>query len=198
MLRRLCIVVLLLAAACPAAARAGRPNVRFDGGTPAERSTVRAAFAASSFPWELVRERVVIHIRAGVLSHAERGQIWLDSDLLDAGRFSWGVVQHEFAHQVDFFLLDDATRATLADALGGARWCDAGRTPLLSAPDGSTAHGDLTAERFASTLAWAFWPSRGNVLRPEKPGDESGALPPAQFRELLVSVLGGGSLSSDG
>ena len=30
------------------------------------------------------------------------GQIWLDASLLDSGRFSWGVVQHEYAHQVDF------------------------------------------------------------------------------------------------
>jgi hypothetical protein len=108
---------------------------------------------------------------------------------------SWGVVRHEFAHQVDFFLLDDAKRATLADALGGARWRDAARVPLLAGPDGSTAHGELTAERFASTLAWAFWPSRANVLRPEKPGDESGALPPEQFRALVAALLGRGSLS---
>jgi hypothetical protein len=48
----------------------------------------------------------------------------------------------------------------------------------------------LTAERFASTLTWAYWPCRANVLRPESLSDESAALPPAQFRALLGSLLG--------
>jgi hypothetical protein len=189
MLRRLCLAALLLAVVCPDAASAGLPNVAFDGGTPAERSTVRAAFAASRFPWELVTARVVIHIERGVPSHAMRGEIWLDGNLLDAGRFSWGVVQHEFAHQVDFFLLDDAKRAVLAARLGGVQWWDTGRA-TLAASNGFPAHASLTAERFASSLTWAFWPCRDNVLRPEQPGDEAGALAPREFRALLASLLG--------
>jgi hypothetical protein len=186
MRRRLCIVLLLVPAAVwPGAATAA---YSIDGGTPAEHATVRTGLAASSFPWEIVPADVRIHIEAGVLSHAVPGEIWLDSHLLDAGRFSWAIVQHEFAHQVDFFLLNDSERTLLATRLGGSSWWSSTRYAL--APDGSLAHGALTAERFASTLTWAYWPCRANVLRPESPGDESAALPPAKFRALLASVLG--------
>ena len=188
MRRRLPLMLLLLAFAHPAVAAAGEPNDAFDGGTPAEQATVRSALAASSFPWQLVPARVTIHIRAGTLSRAAPGEIWLDGRLLDAGRFAWGVVQHEYAHQVDFFLLDDAKRAVLADRLGGTAWWST--TTLALAPNGTVAHASLTSERFASTLAWAYWPSRTNVMRPESPRDESAALPPGQFRELLAAVLG--------
>jgi hypothetical protein len=186
MRRRLCIVLLLVSAAVwPGAAAAA---YTIDGGTAAEHASVRTALAASSFPWQIVPAQVRIHIQAGVLSHAIPGEIWLDSHLLDAGRFSWAIVQHEFAHQVDFFLLDDATRAELATRLGGSSWWNSTRYAL--APDGTLAHGQLTAERFASTLTWAYWPCRANLLRPELPSDESAALPPATFRALLASVLG--------
>jgi hypothetical protein len=37
---------------------------------------------------------IVIHIVRGVESRATAGEIWLDADLLDAGTFSWGVIQH--------------------------------------------------------------------------------------------------------
>jgi hypothetical protein len=185
MRRRLCIVLLLACAAWPGAANAA---YSIDGGTSAERATVHAGLAASSFPWDAVPAQVRIRIRAGVLSHAVPGEIWLDSHLLDAGRFSWAIVQHEFAHQVDFFLLDDAERIDLTARLGGSSWWNSTRQAL--APDGSLAHGELTAERFASTLTWAYWPCRANVLRPESPADESAALPPGQFRALLASLLG--------
>jgi hypothetical protein len=56
---------------------------------------------------------------ADTLARSAPGHVFLDSDLLKAGRFSWGTVQHEFGHQVDFLLLDDAKRAMLAGALGG-------------------------------------------------------------------------------
>jgi hypothetical protein len=187
-MRHWACLILLLACASPAVAAAGEPNAAFDGGTAAERANVRAALAASSFPWQIVPARVTIHIRPGVVSHAEPGAIWLDSRLLDAGSFAWGVVQHEYAHQVDFFLLDDAKRARLASPLGGIAWWPP--TAFALASNGTVAHAGLTCERFASTLAWAYWPSRANVMRPESPDAESAALPAAQFRGLLASVLG--------
>jgi hypothetical protein len=186
MRRRLCIVLLLASAAISPGAAAAAYSI--DGGTPAEHATVQMGLAASSFPWQVVPARVRIHIQAGVISHAVPGEIWLDSHLLDAGRFSWAIVQHEFAHQVDFFLLNDSERVDLTARLGGISWWSTTRYAL--APDGSIAHGALTAERFASTLTWAYWPCGANVLRPESPGDESAALPPAQFRALLASLLG--------
>jgi hypothetical protein len=90
-------------------------------------------------------------------------------------------VQHEYAHQVDFFLLDDAKRALLLDRLGGADWC-------YSAP--GLAHSAYGCERFASTLAWAYWPNAANTMRPASPRDESAAMAPASFRALLASLIG--------
>lgn len=147
-----------------------------EGGTPWQQSQVRAALAASSFDWRLVSDRVVVRIAPGSGSFAVPGAVHLDADLLDAGRFSWGVVLHEFAHQVDFLLLDDAARARLQAPLGGTGWW-------------SVPHGSAAGERFAATLAWAYWPVRDNVMRPEAGDDEAGAMAPAAFRALLAELL---------
>src|SRR2546423_1708331 len=138
----------------------------FDGGTTAQQAQVKAALDASAFDWNVVPARVTIHLTRGVESHASRGQIWLDADLLSAGRFAWGAVQHEYAHQVDFFLLNDTRRAQLSAALGGKVWCYSA-TPL--------AHALYGCERFASTLAWAYWPDRASSMRPRTSSDESAA-----------------------
>jgi len=152
----------------------------FADGTPQEQAQVRAALDASSFDWSLVPQTITIHIDRGHDSDATPGNIWLDADLVDSGQFAWGVVQHEYAHQVDFFLLDDAKRAQLQAALGGSSW--------WSQP--GEQHAQLTSERFASTLAWSFWQSKANSMRPTSAGDESAALPPVQFKALLARVLG--------
>jgi hypothetical protein len=152
----------------------------FEGGTPKQRATVSAALDASAFPWDIVPKQIKIRIGKGYDSEASRGTISLDSDLLDAGVFSWGTVQHEYAHQVDYFLFDDATRARLFPILGGRCWfatCGA-------------LHGELTSERFASTLAWSYWPRYSNTMKPEGPGDESAAMKPGAFRSLMAQVLG--------
>jgi hypothetical protein len=174
------LAVLLVALALTGQALAGGGNYAFDGGTAHERSAVRAALEASSFDWGLVPVQVTIHIAPGLSSEAARGEIWLDADLLDSGRFAWGTIQHEYAHQVDYFLLDDAKRAQLQAALGGSDWC-------YSVP--GLAHGAYGCERFASTLAWAYWPSVYNAMRPGSPEDEAGSLSPRPFRELLGRLL---------
>ena len=161
-----------------AAAVGGRYT--FAGGTPAERAHVRAELTASAFDWSLVPARITIHVAPGGHSHALPGHIWLDSSLLTSGRFSWAVVQHEYAHQVDFFLLDPARRALLNTALGGLDWCHA-VTGLH--------HAAYGCERFASTLAWAYWPSPHNALRPEAGTDEAAAMPARAFRALLSRLL---------
>ena len=179
--RTVSLVAALLAAATSAqAAVAGGGNYAFDGGTRAERAQVRAALDASLFDWSVVPEQITIRIAPGLACSARAGTIELDSGLLDAGRFSWGVIQHEYAHQVDFFLLDDAMRARLAGRLGGESWWET---------SSRLAHQALTSERFASTLAWSYWPSQDNVLRPSSPDDEAGTVAPADFRALLANVL---------
>lgn len=160
----------------------------FSGGTPSQQATVSAALEASSFDWGLIQHTIDIHIGpyAGD-SYSAYGNVYLDQTLLDAGRFSWGVVQHEMGHQVDFFLLDDAKRARLLKLLGGKDWCYG--TPGLR-------HSDHGCERFASELAWAFWQSPDNTMRPTSASDESAAMPVALFRSVLSELIGAPSVSS--
>jgi hypothetical protein len=178
-------LVLLLAVACalgitaPALAAGG--DYTFQGGSAKEQNTVKAALNASAFNWSLVPQQIVVHIAPSISSEATLGEIWLDSNLLDAGIFSWGVVQHEYAHQVDFFLLDDAKRQALNSALGGSDWC-------YSVPD--LAHEQYGCERFASTLAWAYWPNAQNSMKPSGSKDESAAMAPAKFRQLMGLMIG--------
>lgn len=178
---RAALACALITLAVTGTARAAGGNYVFAGGTPDEQSQVRQALDASSFPWGVVPHQVVIHIGAGLPSEATPGQIWLDSNLVDSGVFSWGLVQHEYAHQVDFLMLSDPARQALTSVLGGKTWCW-GAGPVLD-------HAQYGCERFASTLAWAFWPSSQNVLQPTGPEDESAALPPARFKALLGALL---------
>jgi hypothetical protein len=160
---------------------AGGGSYAFAGGTPKEQATVRAALQASSFDWSLIPRTITIHIGAIGDSYSTYGDIYLGASLLDSGRFSWGVVQHEMGHQVDFFLFDDGTRAQLLQLLGGRDWCYS-----IS----GLAHSDHGCERFASELAWAYWQSPDNSMRPTGPNDEAGFMPPAQFRALLTQLIG--------
>jgi len=183
--RRFVITLLVVCSAAlglsgPALATGG--NYVFDGGTPAEQATVRAGLDASSFDWSLVPVQVTIHIRRGIaVSESAPGQTWLDANLLDAGQFSWGVVQMEYGQQVQFLLLNDQQQASLVTALHAKDWC-------YEVP--GTSVKDNACERFAATLAWAYWPSSRNSMKPSGAGDESAAMAPAAFRALVTSLLG--------
>jgi hypothetical protein len=170
-----------MALAVPPATTGAGNGYAFDGGTIAERQVVVSALEASAFDWSVVPGTVTIHIVRGEQSRSIPHEIWLDADLLDAGTFAWGVVQHEYAHQVDYLLLDDAQRATLLTRLGGRDWCHG--VPGL-------AHSEYGCERFASTLAWSFWPSPDNSMKPAGPRDESAAMAPGQFRALVARLTG--------
>jgi hypothetical protein len=181
-LLRCALTAALAALALGGIAQAKGGNYVFDGGTPKEQAEVRSALNASAFNWSLVPAQVTVHIAPNLgTSDATPGELWLDSALLDSGVFSWGIVQHEYAHEVDFFLLDEGKRAALAPQLGGQSWWPGAGAPL--------AHGQLTCERFASTLAWAYWPSARNSMKPQSRNDESSAMAPAAFRALLAQVL---------
>src|ERR1700690_50217 len=179
------ILLSVLAAACfgsfAQSALAGGGSYNFVGGTPTEQATVRSALDASSFNWSLIPATITINIGQIGGSYSTYGQVFIDATLLDSGRFSWGVVQHEMGHQVDFFLLDDAKRQVLEQALGGQDW---GYSVL------GLAHSDYGCERFASELAWAYWPSADNAMRPTAASNEGGEMPVAQFRTLLAGLLG--------
>jgi hypothetical protein len=177
MVKRLVLPLVLAFALAPAAHAAGGRYV-FDGGTQAQRGQVAAALRASSFDWNLVPGRIVIHIGHGISSHAVAGQIWLDGGLLGTGRFSWGVVQHEYAHQVDFGLLSDPMRAQLQPLLQDSAWWGS-----------IDQHAQLGCERFADLLAWAYWQSPDNVMKPSSATDEGGQTSPSAFREALTALI---------
>jgi hypothetical protein len=179
-LLRSLLLGVLVALACSGQAFAAGGRYVVDGGTARERIQVRAALEASAFDWGVVRTTVRIHVRRGAITRSAPGRIWIDAALLDTGRYSWGYVQHEYAHQVDFFVLDGARRALLKRRLGGrAWWWDTGH-----------AHGDYACERFASTLAWSYWSSKDNALRPKTSRDEAAAMAPGRFRVLMRRLLG--------
>jgi hypothetical protein len=176
--KRLALPLVLAFALAPAAHASGGRYV-FDGGTHVQRGQVTAALRASSFNWSLIPGRIVIHIGTGISSHAVAGQIWLDGGLLNTGRFSWGVVQHEYAHQVDFGLLSDSMRAQLEPLLLGDSWWGS-----------IDQHAQLGCERFADLLAWAYWQSPDNIMKPSGAADEGGQMSPDAFRAALTAVIG--------
>lgn len=180
MLRRLA-AVLAVAFVLPASALAAGGDYVFRGASPSERSTVRAALNASSFDWGVVPKQVTVHVGSYGVSHSTPGDVWLDRGLLTSGRFAWATVMDEYAHQVDFFVLDPVRRAVLQQRLGASAWC----YEVAGLPH--SAHG---CERFSSMVAWAYWPSKDNAYRPASTADESAAMPAGEFRTLLATVVG--------
>ena len=182
-------VILIAAAflAVPSTGLAYGGKVQFVGGTPREQRQVTAALQVSTFDWDVLPAVVNVHIVPGANSHALPGDVYLDADLLDAGTFAWGVVQHEFAHEFDFFFLRASDHTTLLPQLGGVAWFANGA--VGEAPDGGLAHQQLGAERFASTFAWSFWQSSSNTMKPRSKNDESAAMAPAAFRALIASIV---------
>jgi hypothetical protein len=175
------LAVTLAALALPSAALAGGGDYGFEGAAPAERSTVRAALNASAFDWSIVPQHVTIHVGNYGVSHSTPGAIWLDRGLLGAGRFAWATVMDEYAHQIDFQVLDASSRAVLQEKLGTSAWCYESE---------GLSHGANGCERFSSMVAWAYWPSKDNSYRPASPTDESASMPAAAFRNLLSSLVG--------
>ena len=180
MRRALLFAVALIGLTLPGTAFARGGDYVFDGGTPEHHTQVRAALDASAFDWNAVTARITIHVKRGVRTSATRGHIWLDADLVEAGRFAWASIQDEYAHQVHFFRFDAATQARLTSELGARDWCY-GVAGLR--------HSDYGCERFTSTLVWAFWPSRDNAYRPSSRSDESAAMAPARVRALVSGLL---------
>ena len=176
MLRRFLIVFAMALVLAPSALAKGGSYV-FDGGTPVEQGQVRAALSASSFDFSVVPSTVTVHIAPGTDSRATPGQVWLDAELLDSGSYSWGVVQHEFAHQIDFLVFGDAARATLQSALGSTTWY------------AGAAHDQLGCERFADLVAWAYWQSPDNVMQPDRTLQGVSAVTPTAFRALVARLL---------
>jgi hypothetical protein len=183
MFRGIAFAATLLALVLPSPGTAATTgaDVMLDGGTARERAEVRAALSASSFDWRLLRRQVTVHIGRYGTSHSTPGHVWLDGGLLRSGRFAWATVMDEFAHQVDFFLLDGPRRQLLQERLGTQAWCY---------EDPALAHGANGCERFASMVAWAYWPTKHNAYRPRTRADETASMSAAEFRSLLADLIG--------
>jgi hypothetical protein len=181
MLRRIVILLAFVSLLLPAQAFAGGGNYEFAGATPAERSTIRAALNTSSFDWGVVAQRVTIHVGPYGVSRSTPQHIWLDRGLVASGRFAWGTIMDEYAHQVDFLVLDPQHREVLQQRLRASAWC--------YERDG-LAHSANGCERFASMVAWAYWPSKHNSYSPRSRADESAAMPAGEFRQLVSTMVG--------
>jgi hypothetical protein len=177
--RHIVLLVALAALFVPAKAQAGGGAYVFSGGSEAARAQVRAALEASSFDWSLVPATVTVRIANCGCAGSSPGLIVLDEKLLAVapyGRaYTWAIVQHEYAHQVWDFALDDGARALLRARLRGADLCY--EQPGLP-------HDAHACERFADTLAWAYWPD------PENPTRWSRAMGGRRFRSLMAELLG--------
>jgi len=188
------IAVAVCALALAPAALASGGHYTFAGGTPNEQKQVTQALQASSFDWNVVPVPVTINISRNIeFSYSTPGQIWLDANLLDSGSFSWGVVQMEYGQQVQYTALDAQERAELTPLLGAQQWCY---------DDPSLPRGANACERFAAVLAWSYWPSAANSMRPAGSSDWSASMSPKAFRTLLAQLIGapdrldGGSLQA--
>jgi hypothetical protein len=177
--RNLVVLAAFVALAVPARAGAADVALEFSGGSDEARAEVIAALDASAFDWSLIGRPVTVQILGCGCAGSRPGVVVLDETMLASspyGRaYTWGIVQHEFAHQVWWYALDDARRSDLRALLGGADLCY--EQPGLS-------HDAHACELFASTLAWAYWPAAGNPMQAER------AMGARQFRHLLGRMLG--------
>jgi hypothetical protein len=149
------------------------------GGSDAARAEVIAALDASAFDWSVIGRPVTVQIFDCGCAGSRPDVVVLDETLLASspyGRaYSWGIVQHEFAHQVWWYALDDARRSELQTVLGGTDLCY--EQPGLP-------HDAHACELFASTLGWAYWPVAGNPMQAER------VMGARQFRRLPSRMLG--------
>jgi hypothetical protein len=178
-MRHLILIAALFALVAPVNAEGSGGTYTFSGGSEPARAAVRAALEASAFDWGLVPEPVTIQISACGCAGARPGAVVLDETLLESTPYgracTWGIVQHEYAHQVWWLTLDDGQRTFLQERLGGADLCY--EQPGVD-------HDAHACERFASTLAWSYWPVEANPMEGEK------ALGGRRFRRVLRGMLG--------
>jgi hypothetical protein len=141
-------------------AQAAGGNYVFDGGSPEAQDTVRVALEASRFDFDRVPAQITIRISKCGCAGARSGVIVLDEDVITdtshGDRYSWGVIQNEYAHQIDFLLFQGADRAAMRRVVGGNDWCYE-RAGLL--------HDEHGCERFSDAFTWAFWPTTQNIFR---------------------------------
>ena len=182
MRRFLLLVVSIASLALPAGAFARGGDYAFQGGTTAQHSQVRAALAASTFNWSAVPTRVTIHIKQGH-SHRRRRRATSGSTLGSSAPAALPGPRSRTNTHTRSTSPASTLRRAIASPASSARATGATASP-------ASHHAEYGCERFASTLVWAFWPSKDNAYRPTSSRDESAAMPPQQFRTLVTGLLG--------
>jgi hypothetical protein len=176
--RHLVLLAALAALVLPGKAGAADVALEFSGGSDTARAEVIAALDASAFDWSLIGRPVTVQIFECGCAGSRPGVVVLDETMLASspyGRaYTWGIVQHEFAHQVWWYALDDERRSELQALLGGRDLCY--EQPGLP-------HDAHACELFASTMTWAYWPVAGNPMQAEK------VMGARSFRRLLSRLL---------
>lgn len=159
-------------------------NYVFAGGSPAAQAQVRAALERSTFDYDVVPAQITIRITNCGCAGARRGEIVLDETQLTRSpfgpRYAWGIVQHEYAHQVDFFVLAQSDRNLFTSRFGGIAWCY---------ETSGVAHDDNGCERFATLVAWAHWRSSENIQRPGWRPQGAPALRRYRVRAFVARLL---------
>jgi hypothetical protein len=177
------LIALLASLALAGTAQAAGGNYVIQGGSPEAQATVQSALDASWFDFSRVPQQITIRITHCGCAGAKPGVVILDEDVvLDTtygAKYAWGLIQHEYAHQIDYTLFQNSDRATVRKLLGGEDWCY--ETAGLS-------HDEHGCERFAEVFTWAFWPSRHNVQR-EDAHDVAPRMKAKRFRAIVNRLL---------
>jgi hypothetical protein len=116
--------------------------------------------------------QITIQVSRCSCAGAREGLIVLDVIREDSlgEKYAWGIIQHEYAHQIDYFLFQRADRRAVRNTLGGKDWCY---------ETAGVAHDDHGCERFADVFSWAFWPTQENVGGARvRAGDDGTGRPP--------------------
>jgi hypothetical protein len=154
------LVAIVASFALASTAHAAGGDYVLEGGSAEAQATVHSALDASRFNFDRVPAQITIRITDCGCAGARAGLIVLDEHVLVDGtleeKYAWGLIQHEYAHQVDYFLFQDDDRAASRRVLGGKDWCY---------EVSGLAHDEHGCERFADVFSWAFWPTEDNVLR---------------------------------
>ena len=178
------LVFLAAALALAGTAQAAGGDYVIEGGSAEAQATVRAALDASRFDFDRVPARITIRISGCGCAGAQPGLIVLDESVLVddslGEKYSWGLIQHEYAHQIDYFLLQDDDRASVRRVLGGKDWCYEKM---------GLAHDQHGCERLADVVSGAFWPTQDNVLRSDARtiAPDMAAWSPRRFVTRLLS-----------
>jgi hypothetical protein len=159
-------------------------NYVFAGGSFGARAQVQAALDRSAFDWDAVPGPVTIRITTCGCAGSRPGEIVLDEGQLTSSpfgsRYIWAIVQHEYAHQVDFQVLDQADRDRFSRRFGAGAWCYE-----VAGLD----HDAYGCERFATLVAWAYWRSPANVQRPDWRPEDAPKLRRARLRAFVARLL---------